>query len=563
MILIERNRMAKERLIYLPLGGAGEIGMNMYVYGHGPVGKERLIVVDAGVSFPDMETTPGVKLIMADFDWLIERDTQLEAIFLTHGHLDHVGAIPFLAEYFDVPIYARPFSIKVAEARLLEHGVNSNNLIEIQDNSEYINAGPFYVRFFPISHSIPESSALIIDTPEGRVIHTGDFKIDDKPVVGDPFDIEALEEETDVEILALICDSTNALEDRNGRSESSLKESLTEIVSRCNGLVVVTTFASHIARVYQFADVASQCDRSVLLLGNALERMVRYAIETKLLPNLPNIVPLSKAKNLPRDKLLIVATGSQGEARAATAQLSTGSVFKGIKLKKGDTVIYSSKTIPGNEKLVSKIKNRFATLGVDIIDEPYTDYHVSGHPPQGDLEEIHQVINPNLIIPMHGEYRHLAAHAEVAKTNGFDTLVATNGNIVDLLTGDIIENESFAPEQIYLDGSFLIGSNAHVLLNRLKMARNGCVKVSLLLKGNVFQKNGLKIRILGLTDMGLKDFQQSVKRDISQLIKTFPRKIESDDQEVINKIEKITTRLTRSIFDKNPLVMVEIFQIQE
>lgn len=555
--------MAKERLIYLPLGGAGEIGMNMYVYGYGHPGKERLIVVDAGVSFPDMDNTPGVKLIMADFDWLIERDTQVEAIFLTHGHLDHVGAIPFLAEYFDVPMYARPFSIKVAEARLLEHGVIGDNLQTINDPSKYIEAGPFSVRFLPISHSIPESSALVIDTPEGRIIHTGDFKIDQLPIIGDPFDPDAVEEESEVEVIALVCDSTNVLEDRNGRSESSISENILELITRCKGLVVATTFASHIARVYQFAKIAEQCQRSVLLLGNAIERMVGYAVETNVIPDLPNVVSLAQAKNIPRHKLLVLATGSQGEPRAATAQLARGTLFKGIQLKKGDTVIYSSKTIPGNEKLVGKIKNKFAALGVDIIDEPSNDYHVSGHPPQGDLEEIHQVINPNLIIPMHGEYRHLSTHAEVAQTNGFKSVIAPNGTMVNILTGSIIADESFNPERIYLDGHFLIGSQNRVVLNRLKMARNGCVKVSLLLKGNVFRKNGLKIQALGLTDMGMKDLRKSIHKDIAQLVKTFHRRINSDDTEIVGKIEKITQRLTRSIFDKNPLIMVEIFQLDE
>ncbi len=554
--------MTDDRLIYLPLGGAGEIGMNMYVYGYGRKGHERLIVVDAGVTFPDMDTTPGVKLVMADFDWLIQRDDQVEAIFLTHGHLDHVGCVPFLAEYFDAPIYAKPFSMKVVGGRLLEFGIETDQLNVVPDDEELITAGPFGVTYLPISHSIPESSALVIDTPKGRIIHSGDFKIDETPVIGNAFDSEALEEAAEVEVQALICDSTNALVEGAGRSEASIKSNIADLVTRCNGMVIATTFASHIARIFQLAEVAAHCGRSVLLLGHALQRMMDFAIETDLVQRLPNLVSLAQAKNLPRNSLMVIATGSQGEARAATAQLANGGSFKGIRVAKGDTVIYSSKTIPGNERSVGNIKNKFAALGVEIVDEPCNDYHVSGHPNQSDLEEIHSLLNPHLIVPMHGEYRHMVVHAEIAEANGFDAIVAPNGTMVDLLARKILPDESTELDKIYLDGSFLIGSRSGVVLNRLKMARNGVIAVSLLLKGNIIQKKGLRIQTVGLTDMGFKDFQLAMMNEIAHMTKIYPRKIQNNDSEARGKIEKITYRLARSVFDKKPQVIVQIFQAE-
>jgi len=344
-----------ERLIYLPLGGAGEIGMNAYVYGYGAPGQERLIVVDLGVTFPDMDTTPGVDLILPDITWLRERRAQIEGIFITHAHEDHVGAIGHYWEQLGAPVYARPFTANIARRKMEEHGHPASVLNVVGPYPEMMACGPFKVAYLPISHSIPESSGMLIDCPDGRVLHSGDFKIDVTPGVGEPFDAALWADVSKDGVKALVCDSTNVFSDAPGRSESTIGPAITEMMKEASGMVVATTFASNIARLKTLAIAA----RHVMLL----------------------------------------VTGSQGERRAASAQLAQGN-YLGIKLKEGDTFLFSSKTIPGNERGVIRIMNQLSELGVDVIDDASGKYHVSGHANKPDILALHDIVKPQTVIPM-------------------------------------------------------------------------------------------------------------------------------------------------------------------
>ena len=316
--------MSKNRLIYLPLGGAGEIGMNCYVYGYGPANKERYIIVDLGVTFPDMESTPGVDLIFADIAWIEKRKDRLDAIFITHAHEDHVGAIGHLWSRLGVPIYSRAFTAHIARLKFEEHGHDETAIHTVSAYPEMVEAGPFKVGFMPISHSIPESSALVIDSPDGRIVHTGDFKLDETPGVGEAWDPKAWAEMAKSGVKALVCDSTNVFSPVAGRSEISVGPEIEKLVKSAKGMVVATTFASNIARVKTLAEAGERAGRSVVLLGRAMRRMVTAGLEVGILTDFPKTISPEDAASIPRENLMLLATGSQGERRAASAQLSRG-----------------------------------------------------------------------------------------------------------------------------------------------------------------------------------------------------------------------------------------------
>ncbi|MGR3521923.1 ribonuclease J, partial [Paracoccus sp. UBA889] len=389
-----------ERLIYLPLGGAGEIGMNAYVYGYGAPGKERLILVDLGVTFGDMDSSPGIDLIMPDLTWLEQNRDRLEAIFVTHGHEDHIGALGHLWSRLDVPIYARQFTGTLCRLKLEEQGLPGEAVNITGPRPEVTQVGPFTVQFVPVSHSIPESAALIIDTPAGRIVHTGDFKLDGTPVVGDSFDPilwhDVASEGQGIKVLT--CDSTNVFSTHPGRSEALLANPILEWVMAQKNMVVATTFASNIARLKTLSEAAIASGRKVCLLGRAMRRMVSVGLETGVLTDFPDTIGPDEAANLSRDKVMLIVTGSQGERRAASAQLSRGR-YLGLSLKDGDSFLFSSKTIPGNERAVGRIMNALSESGVNVYDADDGLFHVSGHANRPDIEALHDLLKPEIVIP--------------------------------------------------------------------------------------------------------------------------------------------------------------------
>ena len=551
-----------DRLIYMPLGGAGEIGMNAYVYGYGAPGKERLIVVDLGVTFPDMDSTPGVDLIFPDITWLKERRNQIEAIFITHAHEDHVGAVGHLWSDLGAPIFARPFTAHLARMKMEDHAHSARNVKTVMKWPGTVDVGPFKVGFAPISHSIPESSALVIDTPDGRVLHSGDFKIDTDPGVGEPFDQEMFKDIAKNGIKALVCDSTNVFSMHAGRSEATLKSSIAELIAQAPAMVVATTFASNVARLRTLAEAATSSGRSICLMGRAMRKMVQAALETGVLDDFPTVVSPDEAQEIPRQNLMLLCTGSQGERRAATAQLANGK-FQGISLKEGDTVLFSSSTIPGNERDVIRIMNLFSEQGVDVITDKMGEYHVSGHANRPDLIEMHKIIEPQMVIPMHGEHRHLREHAKIAENAGYASLICVNGMMLDLSGNRPKVAEYVDTGRMYLDGSTQIGALDGVIRDRLRMALNGHVIVTVILDEEDEMIGEPWCEVRGLPEIGSSNapLVDALEEDLSQFIGRADQKTITNDDKLEEAIKRIARQTCQTEIGKKAEVSVVISRL--
>ncbi|MEW2911749.1 ribonuclease J [Leisingera sp. JC11] len=555
--------MSSDRLIYLPLGGAGEIGMNAYVYGYGPQGKERLVLVDLGVTFPDMDTTPGVDLIMPDITWLKERASQLEGIFITHGHEDHIGAVAHLYAHLNVPIYARAFTANLARRKMEEAGHDPANVHTVQAWPEVTKLGPFTIGVAPMSHSIPESGGLVIDSPAGRVVHTGDFKLDANPLVGEPFDPEMWAEIAGDGIQALVCDSTNVFSQHPGRSESELPEEITKLFSEAKGLVAATTFASNVARVKTLAEAGVKAGRSVVLLGRAMRRMIEAAVETGVLVDFPKVISPEDAANVPRDNLMLITTGSQGERRAATAQLARGK-YRGLELKEGDLFLFSSKTIPGNEKGVIRIINQFSEMGVDVVDDSSGLYHVSGHANRPDLEAVHKLLKPKMLIPMHGEHRHLRQHARLGEEKGIASAVVVNGMMMDL-TGDAPKvTEWIETGRTYLDGTVKYGALDGIVRDRIRMALNGHVLVTVILDEEDEPLGEPWCDLKGLPETGTSNaaLVEVLEEDLNQFLMRAGAKTLRDDDRLEQELRRIARQTAQAEIGKKPEVTVVVSRMR-
>ncbi len=549
------------RLIYLPLGGAGEIGMNAYVYGYGPQDAERLIVVDLGVTFPDMDGTPGVDLILPDISWLKERRAMIDGIFVTHAHEDHVGAIGHYWEQLGAPVYARKFTANIARRKLEEHGHPEGVVTVVDAYPQVIEAGPFKVSYVPISHSIPESAGLVIDSPDGRVVHSGDFKIDRTPVVGEAFDDELWAEIAKPGVKALVCDSTNIFSPAEGRSEASISSEVEGLMRHAPGMVVATTFASNIARLKTLAEAGVAAGRSVCLLGRAMRRMVEAGLETGILADFPSVVSPEDVLSIPRENVLLLVTGSQGERRAASAQLANGK-YLGITLKEGDTFLFSSKTIPGNERGVIRIMNQLSEMGVDIVEDD-SRYHVSGHANRPDLEAFHKIIDPQFLIPMHGEHRHLREHVKISEGNGLAGVVAVNGMMIDLSGNQPSVTGYVDTGRTYIDGSTQIGALDGIVRERIKMALNGVVVVSLIVDENDEPLGEPWVEIAGLAETGHSNaaLAEVLEEDLSQFLNRADDSTLRNDDKLEKELRSIARRTTQAEIGKKPEVMVVVSRL--
>jgi len=555
--------MSNERLIYLPLGGAGEVGMNAYVYGYGAPGKERLILVDLGLTFPDMDTTPGVDLILPDITWLADRRDRLEAVFVTHAHEDHIGAV---AQYYDqlgAPIYARTFTANLARRKMAELGHPEKAVNTVAPWPAVTEAGPFSVGYVPTSHSIPESSGLVIDTPGGRIVHTGDFKIDLTPGVGEPFDHALWESLAAPGIKALACDSTNVFSTHEGRSESSVAEPITNLVAQSTGLFVCTTFASNVARLKTLAEAGIRAGRSVCLMGRAMQRMVEAGTETGVLKDFPTTISPEEAKSIPRERLMLIVTGSQGERRAASAQLASGK-YNGMVLKEGDTFLFSSKTIPGNERGVIRIMNQLSELGVDVI-EGDDRYHVSGHANRPDLDVMHKLLKPQMVIPMHGEHRHLREHVKLANANSLQGILAVNGMMIDLGGNAPKVAEYVETGRTYLDGSSRVGALDGVVRDRIRMALNGHVMINVILDEEDDPLGDPWVEVMGLAETGgsgvaLVDLLED---KLGQFMTRANAKLLKDDDKIEEGLRRVARQSAQAEIGKRPEVTVVISRLTE
>jgi ribonuclease J len=554
--------MSKDRLIYLPLGGAGEVGMNAYIFGYGPKGRERLILVDLGVTFSDMDGSPGVDLILPDTAWLEERRDRLEAIIITHAHEDHVGAVGQLWDRLRAPVYARDFTARIARLKMQDAGHDPQIVKTVGKVPEALDLGPFRVQFFPVAHSLPEASGLIIDTPAGRIVHTGDFKSDLTPGVGEPHDPAMLEAIGRTGVKAMICDSTNVMNTHEGRSEATLTAPITELMRNAKGMVVATTFASNVARLKTLAVAAQEAGRSVCLMGRAMLRMVQVATEAGILKDMPPTVSPEAAKDIPRENLLLIVTGSQGERRAASAQLARGN-YMGMSMKEGDTFLFSSMTIPGNERDVGRIVNGLSQMGVDVLDNSQRLYHVSGHANRPDLEEMQRLIDPAVVIPMHGEHRMLREHAKLALANGRRALVVPNGSICDL-TGDVpVLVDEVETGRIYLDGSRLVGAMDGVIRDRIRMAIGGHVFVTLILDEENEALGAPWAEIAGLKPEGRggEALNEIIEAEVEEFLARAGHKILADDDKLNDGMRRVVRQVVMEELGKKPEVTIVVSRL--
>jgi ribonuclease J len=462
-----------EELLFLALGGSGEIGMNVNLYGC----RGQWIMVDLGLTFADSDY-PGIDLILPDLQFIEKQQERLAGIVLTHGHEDHIGAIPYLADELKAPLFATPFTAGLIAGKLEEEGLTGRVKLNIVERGGSIELGPFTIRFVALSHSIPEGNGLLIETPFGRVFHTGDWKIDDTPVLGEAPSTEALTRIGDEGVLALVCDSTNVFQEAPSGSEESVHEGLLAQVIMANGRVLVTTFASNAARLQTIGRVAREAGRKVCIAGRSLERILRVAKATGYLKDFPEPVSFDEAMRLPREEVLVIATGGQGEPRAALGRIAFGS--HELKLEANDTVIFSSRIIPGNEVAIGRIMNRLSDLGVRIVTERQAHVHVSGHPGRPELVQMYKWVRPEIVVPVHGEARHLAEHARLALGHGVKhAVVQKNGDVIRLAPGDPKKVDEVRVGRLVLDGDVILPADGATINERRRISSGGLITVAL------------------------------------------------------------------------------------
>lgn len=553
-------------LVFLPLGGCGEIGMNLNAYGFGTPENRRWILVDVGVTFGGVDT-PGIDIITPDPAFFEDQGDQIEAIFLTHAHEDHIGAIGLIYPRLNTraPIYATGFTAHLAAAKLMERGV-PNVEVSIVPLGGTIEVGPFSVRYVTLTHSIPEPSALAITTQFGTILHTGDWKIDPDPQLGAETDIEGLKQLGDDGVLAMICDSTNVFVDGESGSEGTVRKSLIELIGSLKGRVAVTTFASNVARVATVIEAARQAGRSVCLLGRSMHRITEAAITTGVIKNIPDLVDEEAAGSFPDDNILFLCTGSQGEYRAALGRIARGD-HRNVSLGYGDTVIFSSRVIPGNEREIFAMQNDLADRGVRIITDRMTadPIHVSGHPARDELRQMYQWVRPTVAVPVHGERRHIVEHAAFAKSLQVkDAVTPRNGDLIRLAPGDAKIIDGVPAGRLYLDGDRLVPAESEGIRERRAIAYNGYVSIGVafdeegdLVDGPIVVSRGLSEPDGRSADESLIEIDEAAE-DALQSLK---RRKRLDDAEVERTLVRAVRKASLRCFGRKPVIDVNVLRV--
>ncbi len=541
----------KNELLFLALGGSAEIGMNVNLYGC----DGKWVMVDLGMTFAD-PGYPGIDLVLPDLEFIEKQSKNLLGIVLTHGHEDHIGAIPYFAGELDVPLYATPFTAGLIRRKLAEAGLEDDVELNIIPNEGSFDLGPFGFRYLPIAHSIAEGNALLIDTPYGKIFHTGDWKLDDEPMLGVPSTTEQLKAVGDEGILAMVCDSTNVFNDAPSGSEGDVYRNLMRVVEGLENRVLVTTFASNAARLQTLGEVAKHSGRQLCVAGRSLDRMIENSRENGYLKDFPPTVDFDEAMNIPRDEIMIIATGGQGEARAALGRIA-GDSHK-IKLTEGDHVLFSSKQIPGNEIAIGRIQNQLAAKGVVMITDRQEHIHVSGHPGRPELASMYEWIRPEILVPVHGEIRHMKEQARFAQEQGVpQNIFQQNGDVVRLAPEGpkIISQERTG--RLVLDGDVIIPADGKTLNERRKIAYNGSISVAVGLdeRGKIMSQPMLRLHGVPLEE-DEEDFLDEMYETIMKKFKKPVGDIDRFSEELRLLVRRSATEWT----GKKPVVSVLVIE---
>lgn len=553
----KRDGNELEQLVFVPLGGIGEIGMNLALYGYGPEHDRTWIAVDCGVSFAGPEF-PGVDLVLPDIRFLVEERDNLAGIIITHAHEDHYGALLDLWPKLKVPVYATPFTAGLLAAKREGEPGAPKIPIEIFNAGGRFRVGPFDIEAINVTHSIPEPVALALRTPAGTVLHTGDWKIDLTPALGEPTDEARLRQIGKDGVLAMVCDSTNALREGESPSESEVSASLADIIANAEGRVAVTTFSSNVGRIRSVAEAARDAGRQVLLMGRSMKRVVDVATELGYMRDLPEFLGEEDFGYIPRDKVVIILTGSQGEPRAALAKLSRDE-HPTVALSKGDLVIFSSRSIPGNEKPINDIKNSLIERGVEILEDETKLVHVSGHPRRSEMRQMYEWIRPKIAVPAHGEAAHLVAHGLLAKEAGVGEVVsARNGKMVRLAPGPAQIIDDVPVGRLYKDGR-LIGTPTEMGIDeRRRLSFAGHVSVLVELAANLDLDEDPDVVALGLPkEDGEGDEMEEILIDAAAgAVDGIPRGKRKDLEKVGESVRRAVRAAAYNVWGKKPVVTV-------
>jgi ribonuclease J len=553
----------KQELVFAPLGGVGEIGMNLSIYGLGDQRQRSWLAVDLGVSFATEEHLPGIDLILPDIRYLTQERKNLAGLILTHAHEDHYGALIDLWPKLKVPVYATPFTAALLAAKCAnEPGAPEIPVTIVQLGSRF-KIGPFDIELCSMAHSIPESNALIIRTPAGTVLHTGDWKIDLTPILGDVTDEKKLRALGEEGCLALVGDSTNAVRDGRSPSEADVGKTIAALIKQAKGRVAVTTFASNVARLRTVAEAAFAAEREVIVVGRAMERVVQIARETGYLEGVPPFRSADAYGYLPPNKVVALCTGSQGEARAALSRIAADQ-HPEVTLARGDTVIFSARTIPGNEKEVGRIINGLIEQGIEVITDRTHLVHVSGHPRRAELEELISWVKPKILIPVHGEALHLSEHAKLARACGVKEVVqCRNGDLVRIAEGRTAIVDEVTSGRLYKDGSILVEADSRTVADRKRLSFAGTVSVAIAITDKGVLAADPELDLIGIPDRDREGLliADAVYDAVEDTMESLPRKRRSDPDAVAEAVRRAVRAAVVQRWGKKPMCHVHVLTV--
>jgi len=551
-----------QELVYCSLGGAGEIGMNLNLFGYGKPGEYKWIIVDIGVTFSD-DNIPGIEVILPNPEFIVDQKENLLGIVLTHAHEDHVGAIAHLWPMLECPIYATPFTAAIVREKFKELKINIGSHLKIVKLGGNVKLEHFDIDYVTLTHSILEPNGLAITTPEGVVLHTADWKIDDDPLIGEKTDVKKLTDIGKKGVLAMVCDSTNIFNLGSSGSENLVRTGLFTVLEKMKNRIVITSFASNVARMETVFKVAEKVGRQVCLVGRSMNRIYQLARQCNYLQDIKVPIDVRDSKKIPKNKIVFLCTGSQGEQRAALARIANGT-HPDLQLEKNDNVIFSSRIIPGNEKRLFKIFNDFSKNDINVLSEENSMIHVSGHPAREDLKKMYNWIKPKILIPVHGEQRHMAEHINFAKEMGVKfPIKVSNGEIIRLSPGEPKVIDKVTWGRVYLDGKVLIDNDSPVLKERRNMAANGYMEITVLISKNGQIKNNPVITLKGipLIEEDASEIEYDLEDIVMNTCKTFNLNNSKQEKNLIDTLKGNCRKLINDKSGKKPLVNINLVRL--